>query len=841
MSSLAWRLSLTTLFWSHVSGYPEGYPASGNGLWYSKPAADWAMEYLPVGNGYLAAMLSGGTSQETTQLNIESLWTGGPFQYSNYTGNNKPAQDRDSLAHVVQQSRQAVFASENGTVEDYDSEMGVDSSAGGSYAGAGYLLSTLNGQQIDGITDYARWLDLDAALARTRWIQGNATYVRTTFCSHPLRACVEHVNTTQTLATLQHSFSVAQEIGLPLPNITCYDDSTLMLRGRLSEPSGMLYELLARSRSNGGEVMCSSVPGSNGTTNATLSVRGGRESWLTWTGDTEYDMNAGTASHNYLFRGEDPHDALMSTLEKATEKHLTYGNVLRQHVADYSSVVSGFALDLGQTPDLDTPTDKLYAAYQVDVGNPYLEWVLFNYGRYLLAQSSRGSLPANLQGKWASDLTNAWSGDYVANINLQMNYWFAEMTGMSSLMQSLWDYMEKTWVPRGEETANTLYNVTEGWVTHNAMNIFGSTGMQLGEDGDEWANYPEAPAWMMIHVWDHLDYTHDVAWWMSQGWPLLKGALQFQIAKLVEDQHFNDSTLVVAPCNSPEQAPITFGCSHAQQLIWQLLNAAEKGYEISGDDDPAFMSDVRYSLSRIDAGIHIGSWGQLQEWKFEMDNPNDTHRHLSHLIGLYPGYALASYNASLQSSYLPSGALANYSRDDVLTAINTSLTHRGNGTGPDADSGWEKVWRAACWAQLQDARMFYHELSYTVERNYASNLFSMYAQNSPPFQIDANFGYPAALLNALLQAPDTPTLSDPLIITLLPALPAEKWSHGSLRGARIRGGLILDLTWKDGAPSEAHFIVKGSKTLHRYAEVMYAGNVVAKFETAKANSVVVKF
>ncbi|VDB95612.1 unnamed protein product [Peniophora sp. CBMAI 1063] len=800
-----------------------GFPASGNGLWYLQPAKDWATKYLPIGNGYPGAMLAGGTAQENTQLNIESLWTGGPFEYSNYTGNNKPARDRDLLADFVRRSRQDVFASDNGTIEEYDSTMGVDSSLGGSYAGAGYLISSLGNQLSNASSQYSRWLDLDAALVRTQWTQANSTFLRTSFCSHPLHACVEHTESTATIAYLAYGLSISQEQALPPSNVTCYDNSTLMLRGRLSEPAGMLYEILARARSDSGEIYCSSVPSTNGNANATLTVRGGHEAWLTWTGDSEYDMNEC--------------GSLVSMLEEATDKRITYATILQDHIEDHNHVVSGFILDLGQVPDPSTPTDELYAEYETDVGNPYLEWVLFNYGRYLLASSARGSLPANLQGKWASDYTNAWSGDYVANINLQMNYWFADMTGMSELTQSLWDCMEKTWVPRGTATANILYNISHGWVTHNAVNLFGSTGMQLGEDGDEWANYPEAAAWMMIHVWDHFDYTHDVAWWKSQGWPLLKGVAQFQIAKLVEDVHFNDSTMVVAPCNSPEQAPITFGCAHAQQLIWQLLNAAEKCYKVAGDDDVAFIADVRDGLTRIDSGVHIGSWGQLQEWKFEMDKPDNTHRHLSHLVGLYPGYALASYSNTSQHTFAPSGTREDYTTEQVLSAARVSLQHRGNGTGPDADSGWEKVWRAACWAQLRDADAFYHELSYAIERNYAPNLFSMYAQNSPPFQIDANLGYPAALLNALVQAPDTATLDEPLIVTLLPALPMTKWPDGAVKGAHIRGGIIVDLTWKSGRLREAFLTMKGSKALHRPVKVVYAGDIVAKFNTEGSSNV----
>ncbi|TCD62716.1 hypothetical protein EIP91_006542, partial [Steccherinum ochraceum] len=496
-------------------------------------------------------------------------------------------------------------------------------------------------------------------------------------------------------------------------------------------------------------------------------------------------------------------------------------------------------ISLGQEPDLTKSTDELKNAYETDTGNPYLEWLLFNFGRYLLVGSAPGVLPANLQGKWGRDLSNPWGADYHANINLQMNYWFAEMTNMN-LVKPMFDYIEKTWVPRGTETAQTLYSISRGWVTHNEMNIFGHTGMKLFQNSAQSANYPECGSWMAIHIWDHFDYTNDVEWWKTQGYPLIKGHAQFQLDKLIADDHFNDSSLVVAPCNSPEQAPITFGCSHAQQLIWQLFNAVEKGFEAAGDTDTAFLEEVRQKRAQMDKGIHIGSWGQLQEWKLDMDNPSDTHRHLSHLIGLYPGYAIANYDPAVQA---PPNHSKTYTKQQVFEAARISLIHRGVGTGPDADSGWEKMWRSAAWAQFGNATGFYHELTYSIERNHAVNLFSMYDPNpSPPdriFQIDANLAYPAVVLNGLLQAPDVPSLSTPLVVTILPALPSN-WQTGFIKGARIRGAMIVDLSWSKGKPTSVTIKAdEGSPA--RLVQVIYAGKTVKSFKSSGAQTQNIRF
>jgi alpha-L-fucosidase 2 len=357
--------------------------------------------------------------------------------------------------------------------------------------------------------------------------------------------------------------------------------------------------------------------------------------------------------------------------------------------------------------------------------------------------------------------------------------------------------------------------------------------MKAFDNSAEWANYPESAVWMMIHVWDHFDHTNDVSWWKAQGWPLVKGVASFHLDKLIPDLHFNDSTLVVNPCNSPEQVPITLGCAHAQQMIWQLFNAVEKGFATSGDKDVAFLQEVRAKRAKMDKGLKIGSWGQLQEWKVEKDDPADTHRHLSHLIGLYPGYAITNFDRS--ASVQGTGPAKAYSKSQILDAATVSLIHRGNGTGPDADSGWEKAWRAAAWAQLGNSSMLYHELSFALHENFGDSLFSLYNpyDPNPIFQIDANFGFPAAVLNALIQAPDVASLDTPLTITLLPALPTQWAASGSIRGARVRGGITVDFSWKKGKLSGATLTVDSkSAFLARPVSVVSAGRVLASFVTS---------
>ncbi|KAJ7901652.1 glycoside hydrolase family 95 protein [Mycena leptocephala] len=786
-----------------VSVAPSGFPASGNGLWYSAKGVIWSRDYLPVGNGFLGAMTPGGTAQEITQLNIESLWAGGPFLDPTYNGGNKQPSQQAAMATTMQQYRAAVFASPTGNIDNVET-LSTAPGAYGSYVGAGYLVSTLNATAA--VSNYGRWLDMDLAIARATWTQAGSAFTRETFCSHPTQACTQHVSVpTGTLPSLTFAFSSALESGLLTPNITCLDASTLSVRGTAGSP-GMLYEILGRVRSTGGTIACSSVSTAL-PPNATITVSGSAtEAWISWVGGTEYSQDAGDAAHGFTFKGADPHAANLALLSGSVST-ASYSALRSAHFADVASTFGKFSLDLGQSAAVGqaTETRALVDAYQTDTGNPYLEWVMFNYGRYLLGSSARGTLPANLQGKWASGNANPWGAD--SNINIQMNYWSAEMSNMPDVMSSLFTYFEKNWAPRGAQTAQVLYNISRGWVTHNEMNIFGHTGMKLDGNSARWANYPESAVWMMLPVWDHFDYTNDVAWWKAQGWPLIKGVASFHLDKLIPDLRFNDGTLVVSPCNSPEQVPITLGCAHAQQLIWQLFNAVEKGFAASGDTTLR-SSEVRTKRDAMDKGLRIGSWGQLQ------------------------GRIM-----------LLNGTRTTYSKSQVMDATTTSLIHRGNGTGPDADSGWEKMWRAASWAQLKNTTEFYHELTYGIFENFGANLFSLYDpfDSVPIFQIDANLGLPGAVLRRLEAdrtaspecapaSPDVPTLSTPLVITLLPALPSQ-WSTGSIKGARTRGGITVNLAWTAGNPTSASFHVDAS-IVPRPVQIVYNNKVVASFTTS---------
>lgn len=247
---------------------------------------------------------------------------------------------------------------------------------------------------------------------------------------------MQYVNSTNPLPQLTYAFSVGAETELPTPNVTCLDNASLSVRGYVHNP-GMLYEILARVVAPGGTTTCSTILDST-LPNATLSVSGASEAWITWVGDTNYDMAAGSTAFNYTFQGPDPHGYLVGLLASANLQSTSYNSILAEHITDYQSIMEPFSLSLGQIPDFNTPTDQIVASYQANIGNAYLEWLSFNYGRYLLTSSARGSLPANLQGKWADGWTNAWSAGEWSLLTLEQDNVFddksAKQTTVSTSM-----------------------------------------------------------------------------------------------------------------------------------------------------------------------------------------------------------------------------------------------------------------------------------------------------------------------------------------------------------------------------------------------------------------------
>jgi alpha-L-fucosidase 2 len=804
-------------------------------LWATTPAngSDIIRTTYPLGNGRLGAMPFGPPGAETLTLNVDSLWSGGPFEASvslhfvmsqpermltehqNYTGGNPNA----SVASALPGIRDWIFTNGTGNVTEL---LGSDSLYG-SYRVLGNLSVAIPYLQNSRISNYTRTLNLSSGVHTTTFGANGSNFETSAFCSYPDQVCVYTIRASTYLPMLE--VRLDNELVDPqLQNVTCTDAKAtelghLRLRGvtQLGPPQGMYYDAIARVVSDPFvNTSCDSDTGTlkifPGNVASTIAIFVGA--------GTNYDAIKGTAEYGYSFRGSEPGPAVELVTLAAAEKSLS--SLKASHEADFTDLTNRFELTIpDHSNSSQIPTSELLARYNSNntAGDPYLEKLLFDYAQYLFISSSRpGSLPPNLQGRWSEGLGAAWSGDYHANINLQMNHWVADQTGLSSLQAPLFDYMADTWVPRGSETAKLLYGAP-GWVVHDEMNIFGHTGMKSDA---QWANYPAAAAWMMQHVFDHWDYSQNSTWLRDQGYPLIKGVAEFWLSQLQEDE---DGSLVVNPCNSPEHGPTTFGCAHYQQLVHQVFEAVLTAWKKVAEQDPegprtevrksftdaAFLMDVENALERLDKGFHIGAWGQIKEWKLSSPSfdlayefENDTHRHLSELVGWFPGYSLSSF-------------LGGYTNTTVQSAVRQKLVSRGIGNGPDANSGWEKVWRAACWARLNATSEAYFELRYAIEQNFAGNGLSMYSGTSTPFQIDANFGFAGAVLSMLVV--DLPVVAggatDGLngngvrTVVLGPAIPVC-WGGGSVKGLQLRGGATVDFAW-DGRGMVTSASMRGGK------------------------------
>ncbi|PWI65278.1 hypothetical protein PCL_07201 [Purpureocillium lilacinum] len=741
-------------------------------LWTATPANvdNVLMTAYTIGNGKQAGLPLGVPGDDIVFLNHDSLWRGGPFANSSYAGGNPT----ESLAHFVPGIQKAIFKDDEsalyGSTADY-----------GSYEMLANLTVAIEGVDKSHVSKYKRSLDLETAVHTVTYTANGADYSTTQFCSYPDHVCVYRIASNKPLPDVTVGI-IDDYRTSPASQSTCSSDG-VHLSGRTAANQGMgeigmKFDAQVQAIGSGVRGSC--------TKDGKMVVRGGHTKSVIFvlaTG-TEYDSKRGNAENKYSFRGEQPYPEVIDTIKKASKR--TYDSLLKDHIRDHQEWYNLFALDLPDpNKSADVDTAKLLTEYTTDKGDPFVENLIVDYGKYMYIASSRpGSLPPNLQGKWAPSVNPAWSSDYHIDVNVQMNNWHAEQMGLGDLMSPLWDFMTDTWVPRGTESAKLWYNAS-GWVAFTNLNIFGHTAQ--GNDAT-WSDLHHDPAWMMATVWDRYDYSRDKAWYKSVGYPLMKGVAEFWLDVLVQDQYFKDGTLVANPCNSPEQGPTTFGCAQFQQVIWELFDHIIRDWNASGDADTKFLARVKAAFADLDQGVRVGNWGQIQEWKLDIDEKNNTHRHLSHLNGWFPGYVISGVHGKNKT---------------IVDAVATSLYSRGNGTA-DSNTGWEKTLRAACWGRLGVVDEAYKEFKYTIDANFAPNALSVYTTDGSdgkpvelalPFQIDANFGQSAAALAML--ATDLPQAwGDDSVQTVLlgPAIPQE-WAGGSVKGLRLRGGGCVDFSW----------------------------------------------
>ena len=739
-------------------------PATTLRLWYQQPAAEW-VEALPIGNGRLGAMVFGGIASEKIQFNEDTVWQGEPHDYA-----------RTGAHRHLGRIRALLTAGEQAEAEELAMKQFMsDPLRQKAYQAFADL--TLDFPNIDAAqaTGYERALDIDTAIASVAFDAGGTSYTREVFSSYPDQAIVVHLSAS---GDGNLSFEAGMRSAHPGATIEHRDGSVILAGGVAA--GAVRFEARLTIETDGiaefsGEKMI---------------VRDANHATVRLAGATNFvnfrDVSADPAARNI--------ERLAAIQSKS------YEQLKADHVADYQDLFRRVTLDLGRSAAADLPIDKRIENFTTADDN-HLVALLFQYGRYLLIASSRGEgQPANLQGLWNDQNQPAWDSKYTVNINTEMNYWPAESTAVPETQEPLFQAL-KDIAQAGANVAREHYNA-RGWVLHHNFDLWrGSAPINHSNHGI----WPSGGAWLCQNLWQHYLYSGDEAFLRETAYPLLRGAARFFADVLVETP--DGKWLISGPSNSPENGGLVMGPTMDHQIIRNLFGNTIAAAEILAVE-PAFVSELKALRERI-APNSIGRLGQLQEWLEDVDDPENKHRHVSHLFGLHPGVEITPYGTP-----------------ELFAAARKSLEFRGDGA-----TGWSMGWKVNWWARLLDgdhAYLILSNLLQPVPTGTSENLdgrrgglYPNLFDAHPPFQIDGNFGVTAGIAEMLLQSHDphgTPLGESDVqsgksgYLCLLPALPTQLAS-GAVSGLRARGGFEVAIKWDQGELSEATISSKQGKAL----------------------------
>ena len=745
-------------------------------LWYNRPAT-YFEEALPIGNGKMGAMIYGGADKNTIFLNDITLWTGKPVD-----------KDLDKDAHKwLPEVRKALFDEDYAKADELQKNIQGPNSQYFQPLATLYIVDEMG----KNATNYYRQLSLDSALCMDSYTIGGVRYTRQYFASNPDHLIAIRIEADKPGAITQQIMLSGQT-----PHGVKASANQLTMTGHaVGDPlNSTHFCTILQANTTGGTITAQ---------DSSLYIKGA-------TDVTIYIVNETS------FNGADKHPVSEGAryIETATDdiwhtKNKSYDEFASRHIADYKHFFDRLKFNLGGAKfNDDIPTDSMLWEYtEKHTNNKYLEMLYMQYGRYLLISSSRTpGVPANLQGLWANKLRSPWRGNYTVNINLEENYWPAEVANLSEMSTPLWDFMRQL-ARNGHYVAKNYYGIQRGWCSSHNSDIWAMAN-PVGEkrESTTWSNWNMGFAWLSQALWEHYAFSMDKTFLANTALPLLKGATEFCEDWLVSNPK-QPTELITAPSTSPENIYTTpdgykggtcYGGTADLAIIRELFTNTLNANKICKGES---LKSVEDKLNRLHP-YTIGKMGDINEWYYDWDDADFQHRHQSHLIGLYPGHQIST-------SKTP--ALAN--------AAIRSLEIKG-----DKTTGWSTGWRINLWARLGKAKEAYHIynklLTYVSPDGYNGpkkrrsggtypNLFDAH----PPFQIDGNFGGTAGICEMLVQSElSLDDMSNPIsTISLLPALPAE-WSKGCISGIKARGGYTIDMEWNDGKVAKATILsaIKGT-------------------------------